>query len=157
MWSHLIEIFAGYEIETLNELVAYTPAGGTVVDYEVSVGGPPQSVFTATVTGSGIEVKNVGDNLRGLYPIKLVRWEQEDLIEDTGDSWDDIPLGATMTRFEPHETKEFIFPVTCTCNWLTADPIPVEMVDTVVLPVRIWQHYDVNQQLLLEKVSEEIL
>jgi len=154
MWSHPDLIWEGTEIEPMDELVTYAPASGTVVSYEASIGGPSQSVFQAVAGSDGIRVSPTGENLRGLYPIKSVTWLDENQVEQSGTEWSDVPQGARMTEFVPNDTFEFIFPVTCTCNWLTDAVPPVPQVAVTTIPVTIWQQFDINQQILRDKVAE---
>lgn len=156
MWSHLDFIFRDYEINAMDETVTYTPAGGTVTGYSVSVGGPSQSLFIVTAGASGIKAQSISDHLRGLYPIKLVGYMDQDLNEYVVDDWNNVPNTSIMTRFEPDPENITTFPITCVCNWLTNSVPPAPMVDTVVLDIAIWQHYDINQQSLITKISEEL-
>jgi hypothetical protein len=157
-WSHPEEIFVGYEIESLFETVTFLPeAPHEIVSYLSSIA-PSQSVFTTSDSILGILAESVNSDLIGLYPLESITYVTGTNTENVVTQWDDVPLGATMKEFIPHQSTEFIFVVDVTCNYLDltvpATPVPVQV--QASLTVTIWHHYDINQIILKQKVQQEI-
>ena len=147
-------LYEGDELGSINTLITFTPPLGVIDEYEVTIVGPPQDVFTAQAGILGITVTTLNSDLTGVYPIERLTYLDDDLNSVDVTLWGDIPFGSTMTAMIPDPRREVEWTIECACYF--TDEFLIPQVEEESYTVIIQQSYDANQSTLRQKIAEQL-